>query len=305
LPINPLSTESAIKSKKYRVVANFGAAVAVLDEARQVHRAVPLTKLPQLVAGDRVECEQEDSSTLRVVALVERDGVLSRKDHRGKDKPLAANVSHLAIVSASRPGIDSLLIDQFCVAAELAGIGAIVVINKADLLDVQQHKECVSMLEVYQQIGYPALLIDTKTEGQMDALESELSGKTVVLVGASGVGKSSIVQRLLPDLDVRVGEISTATGFGAHTTSVTFWYELGGGGSIIDSPGVRQYSVAHLSAEDVRSGYRELANAATACKFSNCSHIVEPACAVQTALEKGSIARWRYDNYCKLSEFFN
>lgn len=279
--------------------------MAVLDEARQVHRAVPLTKLPQLVAGDRVECDREEGSTLRVVGLVERDGVLSKKDHRGNDKPLAANVSHLGIVSASRPGIDSLLIDQFCVAAELAGIGAIIVINKADLLDEQQHKDCVAMLEVYNKIGYPALLIDTKTEGKMDSLEIELSGKTVVLVGASGVGKSSIVQRLLPDLDVRVGAISAATGFGAHTTSVTFWYELGGGGSIIDSPGVRQYSVAHLSAEDVRSGYRDLADVATACKFSNCSHVVEPDCAVQTALGNGSIARWRYDNYRKLTELFN
>lgn len=292
-------------SSGFRVVANFGAAVAVLDETRQLHRAVPLTKLPQLVAGDRVECNQQDGSTLRVVGLIERDSVLSKKDHRGKDKPLAANVSHLAIVSAIKPGIDSLLIDQFCVAAELAGIGAIVVINKADLLDEQQHNECVSMLEVYNRIGYPALLIDTKTDGKMDALQAELSGKTAVLVGASGVGKSSIVQRLLPDLDVRVGAISEATGFGAHTTSVTFWYELGGGGSIIDSPGVRQYSVAHLSVEDLRNGYRELASASRACKFSNCSHVVEPGCAVQTALANGSIANWRYDNYRKLTELFN
>ncbi len=305
MPANPSASKSALNSPIYRVVANFGSAVAVLDDTRQLHRAVPLTKLPQLVAGDRVNCEQHEGSTLRVVALRERDGVLSKKDHRGKDKPIAANVSHLAIVSASKPGIDSLLIDQFCVAAELAGIGAIVVINKADLLDDQQHAECVSMLEVYNKAGYPALLIDTKTEGNMDTLETELSGKTAVLVGASGVGKSSIVQRLLPDLDVRVGAISAATGFGAHTTSVTFWYELGGGGSIIDSPGVRQYSVAHLSAEDVRFGYRELASAAQECKFSNCSHVVEPGCAVQTALANGSIARWRYDNYRKLIELFN
>jgi len=298
LPNNP----SANSLGKYRVVANFGAAGAVRDEARQVHRAVPLSKLPQLVAGDQVECDREQGSTLRVVGLLDRDGVLSKKDHRGNDKPLAANVSHLAIVSASKPGIDSLLIDQFCVAAELAGVGAIVVINKADLLNEQQSEQCRAMLAVYRQVGYPAVLIDTKNAGKMDALEAELSGKTAVLVGASGVGKSSIVQRLLPDLEVRVGAISEATGFGAHTTSVTFWYELGGGGSIIDSPGVRQYSVAHLSAEDVRFGYRDLATAAQQCKFSNCSHTVEPGCAVTLGLQDGTIARWRYDNYRKLAE---
>ncbi|MCL4153229.1 UNVERIFIED_CONTAM: hypothetical protein GTU68_029026 [Idotea baltica] len=249
-----------------------------------------------------VECEQEPGSSLRVVALNERDGVLAKIDRRGQDKPLAANVSHLAIVSASKPGIDALLIDQFCIAAELAGIGAVIVINKADLLSEQELTECEAMLDVYQRAGYPAVLIDTKTPGKFDALEKELSDKTAVLVGASGVGKSSIVQRLLPDLDVRVGEISAATGFGAHTTSVTFWYELGTGGSIIDSPGVRQYSVSHLSAENVRYGYRELADAAQTCKFSNCSHVVEPGCGVKAGLEDGSIAQWRYNNYIKLAE---
>ena len=151
----------------YRVIANFGAAVAALDSAGQVHQAVPLTKLPQLVAGDRVLCEKEgETAGLRVTSLLERDGVLSRIDRRGQPKPLAANVSHLAIVSASKPGIDALLIDQFCIAAELAGIEAMVVINKSDLLEDEQHQQCVDMLDVYRAIGYSAVLIDTKTEGK-------------------------------------------------------------------------------------------------------------------------------------------
>lgn len=289
--------------EQYRVIANFGAAVAALDSAGQVHQAVPLTKLPQLVAGDRVLCEREGETTsLRVVSLLERDGVLSRIDRRGQPKPLAANVSHLAIVSASKPGIDALLIDQFCIAAELAGIDAMVVINKSDLLDEEQHQQCVDMLDVYRAIGYSAVLIDTKTKGKFEPLVDALSGKTLVLVGASGVGKSSIVKRLLPDLDVRVGAISEATGLGSHTTSVTYWYELGSGGSIIDSPGVRQFSVSHLSAHDVRRGYRELADAAMECKFSDCLHVAEPDCAVKQGVKDGSIAQWRYDNYRKLAE---
>lgn len=286
----------------YRVVANFRAAVAVMDEAGEIHRAMPLSKLPQLVAGDLVECEFESGSALRVVSLIDRDGVLARIDRRGQPKPLAANVSHLVIVSASKPGIDSLLIDQFCVAAELAGIGAMIVINKQDLLDEQQLAQSKDMLDTYRAVGYPSMLVDTKTPGQLDPLIDALSGKTVVLVGASGVGKSSIVQHLLPDQEVRVGAISAATGFGSHTTSVTFWYQMGNGGSIIDSPGVRQFSAAHLSAEDVRKGYRELADASVHCKFSNCSHRVEPNCAVQTGLADGSVAQWRFDNYCKLAD---
>lgn len=284
----------------YRVIANFGAAVAVVDSDRQVHRATPLSKLAQLVAGDKVHCEREEGGSLRVVKMLERDGVLARIDHRRQDKPLAANVSHLVIVSAAPPGIDTLLIDQFCIAAELAGISPMIVINKSDLLDEQALLNCEAILDVYRRTGYPAMLIDTKTPGKMRPLESELLGKTVVLVGASGVGKSSIVKSLLPDLDVRVGAISAATGLGSHTTSVTFWYEMDNGASIIDSPGVRQYSVEHLSAENVRHGYRDLSDMATQCKFADCSHKVEPKCAVQAALASGDIAQWRYDNYLKL-----
>ncbi len=276
--------------------------MAVLDASGQTLRAVPLRALPQLVAGDLVITEPESGGSHRVTELIERSSVLARIDRRGQPKPLAANVTHLAIVSAVKPGIDQLLIDQFCIAAELAGIEAMIVVNKADLLDDAQRQECEAMLDVYRRVGYPAVMVDTKNEGQLDPLLNELNHRTLVLVGASGVGKSSIVQQLLPDLDVRVGAVSEVTGFGAHTTSVTFWYEHDSGGSIIDSPGVRQYSVSHLSAEDVRRGYRELADKSVDCKFSDCSHVVEPDCAVKAALATGEIAQWRYENYLKLLE---
>ncbi len=271
-----------------------------MDNTGVMHRAVPLTKLTQLVAGDRVRCELEEGGSLRVVELLDRDTVLARADRRGQHKPLAANVSHMVIVSASPPGIDTLLIDQFCIAAELAGIAAVIAINKSDLLDDVQLADCEQLLDVYRKIGYPSLLIDTKSPGKIDPLQTELAGCTVVLVGASGVGKSSIVKRLLPDLDVRIGAISQATGLGSHTTSVTYWYEMGSGASIIDSPGVRQYSVEHLLAEQVRVGYVDLLRASYECKFSNCAHTVEPGCAVKSGLATGDIAQWRYDNYCKL-----
>lgn len=289
-------------SSHSRVVANFGAAVAVLHDSGDLVRAVPLRALPQLVAGDLVKTEPDSGGAHRVTELIERSSVLSRIDRRGQPKPLAANVTHLAVVSAVKPGIDQLLIDQFCIAAELAGINAIIVVNKADLLTDEQRQECEVMLDVYRRIGYPAVMVDTKHDGQLAPLLEQLNDRTLVLVGASGVGKSSIVQRLLPDLDVRVGAVSEATGLGSHTTTVTFWYEHDSGGSIIDSPGVRQYSVSHLSPQEVRRGYRELAEQSINCKFSDCSHIVEPDCAVKAALETGEIAQWRYDNYLKLLE---
>jgi ribosome biogenesis GTPase len=284
-----------------RVVANFRSAVALQDaQTNVVGRAVSLSRVPLLVAGDQVRYERDDGGTLRVTDLEPRDSVLERVDRRGQLKPLAANLTHLAIVTASKPGFDRLLIDQFCLAAHRAGVDAMVVVNKSDLLDADERVTVEGWLSIYRSIGYPALMIDTVSESAMQPLLGELPGRTVVLAGASGVGKSSIVKRLLPDLEVRVGAISEATGFGAHTTTVTYWYALPGNAAIIDSPGVRQFSVAHLTPADVRAGYLEIARTAQACRFANCAHTVEPECAVRDAVASGDISRWRYDNYLKL-----
>ena len=284
-----------------RVIANFRATVAVHAEGQdQIEQAYPMRSVPLLVAGDLVSCVREDG-LLRVLELMTRSSVLERADRRSV-KPLAANLTHLGIVSASPPGIDTLLIDQFCVAAHRAGVGALIIFNKADRMSNEQHASNEEILQTYRAIGYPAVMIDTKTEHGMQPLIDELPGRAFTLVGASGVGKSSIIQRLLPDKELRVGAVSKATGFGSHTTSVTFWYELPEQGAIIDSPGVRQYSVAHLAADIVRAGYHELAQAAESCRFGDCTHTVEPACAVLEGLSDGSIAQWRYDNYRKLAD---
>ena len=289
-----------------RVIANFGATIAFRwaddeDDSGVVEQAVPLRQLPLLVAGDRVRCAAEPGGAYRVTALDARSSVLARADHRGRAKPLAANLSHLAIVSAAPPGIDTRLVDEFCVGAWLAGIDALIVINKADLLDAGEHARAEGLLETYRQIGHPAVMIDAKSDAGLEPMKRELDGRSIALVGASGVGKSSIVKRLLPDLDVRIGAVSDATGLGAHTTSVTFCYALTGGGTVIDSPGVRRYAVAHLEAVDVRAGFREMARLAEQCRFGNCSHVVEPACAVRDAVASGEIASWRYDNYRALA----
>ena len=296
-----------------RVVANFGASLAItpLDSqeskpntAAAVEHAVPLKKLPLLVAGDLVEIERDAQlGSCRIVKLTKRRSALERNDGRRGMKAMAANLTHLAIVSAAPPGIDTLLIDQFCLAAHRAGIDAIIVINKADLLNQSDRENAETILSVYATMGYASVLVNTRQSGGIDELQLELAGRAVTFVGASGVGKSSIIGALLPDLDVRTGEISAATGQGSHTTTVTCWYEFtneSGTGALIDSPGVRQYSVAHLEPVDVRAGYRDIRDAAQQCRFANCAHRVEPGCHVQDCVATGSIARWRYDNYCKL-----
>ncbi len=282
-----------------RVVANFRATVALQLQGQEgFEKAYPLKNLPLLVAGDEVVCRREDGA-LRVYELLERRSVLERAD-RHWVKPLAANLTHLGIVSANPPGVDALLIDQFCVAASRARVSSLIIFNKCDTMSADERTSVSALMDTYRAIGYPAVMIDTKTENGMEPLMTELANRSITLVGASGVGKSSIVQKLLPDKELRIGAVSQATGFGSHTTSVTYWYELPNGGAIIDSPGVRQYSVAHVDEQTVREGFFEMADTAVQCRFSNCTHTVEPACAVLDAVKDGSIAASRYENYCKL-----
>lgn len=290
-------------TEAWRVLANFGATVAVQPQDQRhpdsIRQAVTLSRIPLLVAGDRVHCE-EQAGSLRVIEMLDRFSVLQRPDRRGQLKPLAANLTHLAIVSASPPGMDTLLIDQFCLAAELAGIEPLILINKADLLDEDALHTARALCHVYSGMGYPCVQTDTRSASGIQRLGEALAGRVVALAGASGVGKSSIVKALLPDIDIRVGAVSPSTGLGAHTTTVALWYHLPGEGALVDSPGVRQFSVSHLSPEAVRSGYRDIASLAVDCRFNNCTHCVEPGCAVRDALAAGELSDWRYANYRQL-----
>ena len=286
-----------------RVVANLGASLAVRDArgdgpARQV---VPLRQLPLVVAGDLVRVAADAAGVERAVALLPRSTVLERPGEHGRERALAANLDALVVVSAAPPGIDTLLIDQFCVGAHRAGLEAIVVVNKADLLDPQRRERAETMLGAYRSAGHRALACSAAAPGGLDGLEAALEGRAVALVGASGTGKSSIVAALLPELEVRVGELSAATGLGAHTTSVTAWYGRPGGGAIVDSPGVRRYAVETLAREDVRAGFAEIRRLGETCRFNDCLHVVEPGCAVREALEAGTLSRFRYANYRRLA----
>jgi len=182
-----------------------------------------------------------------------------------------------------------------------AGISPIVVLNKTDLYEQSERLRLDLLLKAYSHMDYHCLAVSRDNSEGMQALHDLLQDKSVAFVGASGVGKSSLIKYLLPDRDVREGAISAATGFGSHTTSVTYWYEMGHG-SIIDSPGVRQFTFAELNSVDVRRGYIDIERVGQNCKFANCSHKHEPGCAVKQAVGDNELAKWRYENYSKLTE---
>lgn len=276
-------------------------------------RAIPLKKIPLLVAGDIVTCQlqADNNAEVRVVALQKRQSELARPDRRGKLKPVAANLSCLLIVCAPQPEPDTLLIDQFCIVAKHNDLEPVIVMNKSDLLaDMSANPgtetkaaECRKTLNAYRSAGFQTIEINTMDASAWQPMLDAMQDRVAVLVGQSGVGKSSIVKRILPDQEIRVGALTKATGIGAHTTTVSCWYELDNDAALIDSPGVRQFAVDYLDPVAVATGFPEIGRLANDCRFSNCRHRVEPGCAVLQSLESAqpAISASRYRNYLKLS----
>lgn len=285
-----------------RVIANFGTAVAVETPDGQIVSCSSRRKLDLIVCGDWVEWQPQtgDPRAGVIEELLPRSSTLSRPDRKQQLKPLAANFDQLLIVSAPIPEPDSYLIDAYLVYAEHIGTASVIVFNKDDLHENgDAHFE--QQRQRYRQLGYPVIHSNCKITGGLATLKRQLAGHTSILVGQSGVGKSSIVKNLLPDRDIQTGAVSTATGLGAHTTTTTMLYHLMEGGNLIDSPGVREFSLTHLEPETIRNGFIEFRELPP-CRFNDCSHLREPGCAVLAAVEAGRIDKERWQNYKKMLE---
>lgn len=302
---SPRRTDNSATTTSARVIANFGADVELLTDPGDRIIATPLKRLGMLVCGDRVSVEinpQAGTTSARVCALEPRETTLARTDRNGKMKPVAANLTQLVVVTAPAPPFDPLLIDRYTVAARNIGVEVTILINKADLLDDTSAVEADAIETLYRSIGYTVLRCCVKTGAGVPELIARLHDHVSILVGQSGVGKSSLLNRLLPDTDARTGELSTQSGLGKHTTSVTTWFNVGQSGAIIDSAGVRQFSLDHIPEADIQAGFVEISEAAQDCKFSDCTHIHEPECAVQTALAGGRISPQRFEHFSLLRE---
>jgi ribosome biogenesis GTPase / thiamine phosphate phosphatase len=279
-----------------RVIASYGQRGILADSDGNRYRYVLKGRRLRVVCGDSVNWQPGDKGNEAVVTGVrERRNALERPDSRGKTELLAANLSRIVVVIAPEPAPDFYLIDRYICAAEMQGIAAAVAWNKADITN-----DLPAELTDYAKLGYPILRTSATEAKGIEALAQALREGVSLLAGQSGVGKSSLINALIPSADVTVGTLSVANREGRHTTTASFMHTLPGGGELIDTPGVREFAPVMPDLSKVQNGFREILSLAAECRFSDCQHVREPDCAVKKACESGRISARRYASYKRL-----
>ncbi|RKQ96293.1 ribosome biogenesis GTPase [Kushneria sinocarnis] len=279
-----------------RVVAHFGHRLEVEDEDGKRHLCHLRANLDALVTGDRVSWRPVAEGSGVVEARLERVSTLERPDSRGRLRPVAANIDRIMIVFAAEPEPYPGLIDRYLVAAEATGITPALILNKADLLP-EAAGRLHELLAGYQRLGYEIITASVRSTQGLNDLHHSLLDQTAVFVGQSGVGKSSLIDALLPDEQLRVGALSGERGKGTHTTTTARLYQLPAGGQLIDSPGIREFGLGHLDERQVAEGFIEFRPYLGYCRFRDCHHAREPGCALREAVERGEIDAARFESF--------
>lgn len=279
------------------VVIRHGVNVEISDQQGQRYYCSLRRSMQQLVVGDQVICQLDQDGNRGVInQQLPRQSTLIRQNRQGEKKTIAANIDRLLIVIAAEPNYQSILIDQYLVAAELLNIKPVLIFNKQDLLSPSALAQVKLSLSTYQAIDIDVIYISCQQQLGLSSLNRHLQQHRCVLVGQSGVGKSSIIATLLPQQTIKIGKISEQ-GQGRHTTSQSQLYFLENGSELIDSPGIREFGLWPISIKELADGFRELKNYQKSCQFNNCRHQQEPGCAVKQAVKHGKISPQRLQNF--------
>lgn len=294
----PTETRSAPVIRA-RVVATFGRRCRLSRDDGTSAAARVKGRGLQPVCGDLVEAVPlPNEPEWLITGLLPRTNELTRPNLRGGVEVLAANLDVLVVVTADFPATDWFITDRYLCAAELMGAAAAVVFNKTDLGAIEPASR--QALAEYDAIGYTTFRLSARRNENVGALRDFLAGRRAILVGQSGVGKSSLINRLVEDSVLPTGDVSKSRREGRHTTANSVMLFLPNGGAVIDSPGVRDYAPAVDEPAEVAHGFREIREAGTECRFANCRHLREPDCAVKARVADGRISARRYESYRRL-----
>ncbi|MCB0538925.1 MAG: ribosome small subunit-dependent GTPase A [Chitinophagales bacterium] len=266
-----------------------------------------LSSTNPVAVGDNVTLTLENGDWM-IGEIADRENYIIRKSpsRKGQYHILAANIDQaFLLITISKPRTSTGFIDRFLVTAEAYQIPSILVFNKQDALTEKDKIVQDNLIETYTEIGYECLLVSSKTgEGIKEIIEN-MKGKTTLLAGHSGVGKSTFANAIDNNLDLRTAEVSKKYEKGRHTTTFAEMFPLKFGGNIIDIPGIKEFGLVDFEEEDISHFFPEMASLLPECKFNNCMHINEPDCAVLAALEEGKITEFRYQNYLNMVNDIN
>jgi ribosome biogenesis GTPase len=262
-----------------------------------------------IAVGDQVKIVlSPDENTGNVVGIEERKNYLIRKSTNLSKAThiIAANIDQMVLIaSLEKPRTSTGFIDRLLVTAEAYHIPAMLVFNKHDLYNENRLKQLAYLMDVYQSLGYKCITTSVVDELNLDVLKQEMEGKVSLLSGHSGVGKSALINKIDPLLDLRTGVISTAHDKGMHTTTFAEMFPLSAGGAVIDTPGIKEFGLVEFEKTELAQRFPEYRELMHDCKFNNCIHMDEPGCAVKAALETGIIEPFRYTNYMNMLQELN
>jgi len=297
------ATMESFASTDYRVLASYGRE-CIVEAAGERIKAAAQKKVGRPVCNDQVRLIQKSGQSL-ISEILPRKNLFARANRQGDQQIIAANLDRLIIVVAPRPEPTRDLINRYLIAAHLLGIKAVICLNKIDLLSPEQSDKWQQRLSIYNDLGYQHIQCSAKASGGLKDLSQMLSMGSSIFIGQSGVGKSSLINALLPGLQLPTQEISKTTRKGRHTTTAAMLHDLPNGGHLIDSPGVWEYGLWKMQPLEIAAGFIEFHQFSADCRFANCLHDGEPACAVKKAVETQKIHPMRYDSYLRIVNGLN
>jgi ribosome biogenesis GTPase len=280
------------------VLASYGRGVLVQAQGASLRCSLK-GRGQRIVCGDRVVWAAPPGGDAAIQSIAPRRNLIERIDARGRAEPVAANIDRLAIVVAVEPAPDWFLVDRYWAAAQLKDIATMLIVNKQDLGTAA----IAADVAVYRELQLPCREVACHSNGGVEALRTAFAGGATLLVGQSGVGKSSIVNALAPEAEAQTAEL-TRDDEGRHTTTTARWYHLDAGSAIIDAPGVRDFAPPASLVRAAERGFVEIHAHSVNCRFKDCRHLEEPGCAVRTAVINQRISARRYESYRRLYRLY-